>query len=258
MKIALLGDMAFFGKMSSKENPKCDEFFSDISLFLKDCDFIVGNLETPFSEKKKSHGAKSAYICSDSVNVSILKQLHVNAVCLANNHMFDFGKEGYETTKRVLEENGIDFFGAEGKELYLEHEDCKIAFSGFCCYSSNPLQCVGYGEYGVNEYNVRKVQQVLERNSEQGYFNIVAVHAGVEHVNYPSLDHIKAARLLSKVCPYIYYGHHPHVLQGVEETNGSLLAYSLGNFCFDDVYSSASKKPLIRLSDNNRTSCWCG
>ena len=57
------------------------------------------------------------------VDIDKLKLLGINAVSLANNHMFDYGHEGYETTKKVLTEAGIDFFGAEGKELYVEFED---------------------------------------------------------------------------------------------------------------------------------------
>ena len=214
---------------------------------------MVGNLETPFSVKKKTHGAKSAYIGADVENVQTLRQLYVDAVCLANNHMFDYGNEGYETTKRVLDENDIDYFGAEGKEVHLEKNGCKVAFSGFCCYTSNPLKCVHYGEYGVNAYNIGKVSKVMKHNASDGYFNIVAVHAGLEHVNYPALEHVRAARKLADVCPYVYYGHHPHVIQGVEDYKGSVIAQSLGNFCFDDVYSNNSSKPLVELTENNRT-----
>lgn len=253
MRIVLLGDIALFGKMSVNENPNVVAYFSDIADYLDGVDFVVGNLETPFSIEKKTSGAKSAYICSDVENVKTLKQLHINAVCLANNHMFDFGKEGYETTKKVLNDNGIEWFGTEGKEITIEKDDCKVAFSGFCCFTSNPLRCVRYGDYGVNAYNIGKARKVLKNYDIQGYLNILAVHAGIEHVNYPSIEHIKAARLLADVCPYVYYGHHPHVIQGVEEYNGSLIAHSLGNFCFDDVYSDSSSEPLIRLSDNNRT-----
>ena len=253
MRIALLGDIALFGKMSIKENPDVASYFSDIADYLKGFDYVVGNLETPFSVKKKTSGAKSAYIYSDGENIKILKSLHMNAVSLANNHMFDFGKEGYEVTKKILNENGIEWFGTEGKEFTIEKDDCKVAFSGFCCFTSNPLRCVRYGAYGVNAYNIGKARKVLKNYDNQGYLNVLAVHAGIEHVNYPSIDHIRAARLLADVCPYVYYGHHPHVIQGVEEYKSSLIAHSLGNFCFDDVYSDTSSEPLIRLSENNRT-----
>ena len=254
MKLALLGDIALFGNMSLKRNPSATALFSEVADYLNAFDYVVGNLETPFSVLKKSSGAKSAYICSDVENVDILKQLHVNAVCLSNNHMFDFGKEGYETTKRILHENGISYFGTEGKELKIKLDENKIAFSGFCCYTTNPLKCVPYGEYGVNAYNLQTAENIIKRNADDGYLNVVAVHAGLEHVNYPSIDHIRAARKLAMVCPYVYYGHHPHVIQGIEDFRGSLIAHSLGNFCFDDVYADDSAKtPLVELTANNRT-----
>lgn len=253
MRLALLGDIALFGRMSVKENPSTAEYFKDVADYLAGFDYVVGNLETPFSVKKRTNGAKSAYICSDVENVVTLKQLHINTVCLANNHMFDFGEEGYETTKRILKENGIDYFGAEGKEVKVDIQGNRIALSGFCCYTTNPLKCVSYGGYGVNAYNLSKVQEVIGKNQKEGYLNIVAVHAGLEHVNYPSVEHIRAARKLAETTPFVYYGHHPHVIQGVEEYKGSLISYSLGNFCFDDIYTKASgNKPLVTLTENNR------
>lgn len=255
MKLALLGDIALFGKMSISKNLDWKEYFFEAAHFLADMDYVVGNLETPFSIKKKTHGAKSAYICSDVENVEILKYLHIDAVTLANNHIFDFGKEGYETTKRILEDNGIGWFGSEGKGMVVEKFENRLAFEGFCCFSTNPLQCVPYGEYGVNEFNLDQARNLLKRHADNGYLPIAAVHAGIEHVNYPSLDTIKVAKFLDEGLSYVYYGHHPHVLQNVEKQDDSLIAYSLGNFCFDDVYTSASKEPLIQLSENNRTSC---
>lgn len=253
MRVALLGDMAFFGMMSVKENPEVKAYFSEISDYLDGFDYVVGNLETPFSIKKRTYGAKSAYICADIENVQTLKQLHVDAVCLANNHLFDFGDEGYETTKTILSKNNVEYFGAEGKELRVELNGGKFAFAGFCCYTSNPLKCVKYGNYGVNAYNIDDVKAFIRRSSADGYLPITAVHAGLEHVNYPSIEHIKAARLLAEEHPYVYYGHHPHVIQGIEEVKGSVVAYSLGNFCFDDIYTEKSSKPLVELTENNRT-----
>ena len=255
MKLALLGDIALFGNMSISKNKNWKAYFSKVEQVLSGMDYVVGNLETPFSIKKKTNGAKSAYICSDVENIDILKHLHIHAVTLANNHIFDYGREGYEITKQLLEENQIDWFGTEGKSLRIGCGGNKIAFEGFCCYSSNPLQCVAYGQYGVNEFDVEKAKELLFMHHNEGYLPIAAIHAGVEHVNYPSIDTIKVARMLSRVCPMIYYGHHPHVVQGMEENEQSLIAYSLGNFCFDDVYSSASDNPLITLSENNRSTC---
>lgn len=254
MRIALLGDIAFFGRCSVAGNADINKYFEEVAQHLKNFDYVVGNLETPFSVKKKTNGPKSAYICADPENVELLKKMHVDAVTLANNHMYDYGEEGCNITKQLLKDAGINYFGVNGKDLKIEKDGCKLAFSGFCCYSSNPLNTVPYGQEGVNEFNVAMVKEIMRKNAEEGYINVLAVHAGIEHVNFPSRDTIITARKFANISPYIYYGHHPHVAQGIEEYDGSLIAYSLGNFCFDDVYSSVSKEPLVKISENNRSS----
>ena len=253
MKIALLGDIAFIGKYSSMNDPDISRSFGNIKNYLSQFDYIVGNLETPFSLYKKCYGAKSAFLCAAKEAVKALKFLHIDAVNLANNHIYDYGMEGLEFTRRLLEANGINYFGINGINLRKSIGNNKLAFEGFCCYSTNPQKLQKYGNYGINKYDLGGVKGRLVKNHKDGYLNIVSIHAGIEHVNYPSLDHVKASRLLADTCPYIYYGHHPHVIQGVETYNDSLIAHSLGNFCFDDVYTDTSTtKPLIELTENNR------
>jgi poly-gamma-glutamate synthesis protein (capsule biosynthesis protein) len=254
MKIALLGDIAFIGNASISSNSNFKEYFSEVAEYLKTMDRVVGNLETPFSVKKEPYGAKSAYICADCVDAELLSVLNVNAVSLANNHVFDYGVEGYELTKKILKSRHIDFFGTEGMSYEIVKDDNYISFRGFCCYSSNPLKTGKIGDYGVNEYDIDEVRCAINSDIARGFLPIVAVHSGKEHVNYPSKETVKAARQLTCVGKYIYYGHHPHVVQGVEERDGSLLMYSLGNFCFDDIYQNGSKDPFVELTDNNRTS----
>ena len=216
---------------------------------------MAGNLETPFSYEKKKYGAKSAFLFTEPENIEVLKILGIDAVTIANNHMFDYGPEGYELTKHLLDEAGIAWFGAEGKEIKVEYDDCRLALSGWCCYSTNPQGCVKNGDYGLNEFDVKEVVEVLKRNADDGWLNIAAIHAGIEHVNYPSVDTIKVTEILSKTGPMIYYGHHPHVAQPVESKGESLIAYSMGNFCFDDTYAhQGDKEPFLKLTEANRES----
>ena len=243
MKIALLGDIALIGSFDLVNNPNAIKKLSPVSDYLKGFDHVVANLEAPFSIKKKKGRAKSAYLCSDLKNVEILKALHIDIVSLANNHMFDYGREGFETTKHVLDDAGIKWFGAEGVTIKCDN----FIFDGFCCYSTNPLQLVGYGDYGLNRLDIQNVSKRLENYKCLGLFPILSIHAGIEHVNTPSVDNILMSRIWSKITPYVYYGHHPHVLQGIEMHNGSLIAHSLGNFIFDDLEN-------VSLSNANRDS----
>jgi poly-gamma-glutamate synthesis protein (capsule biosynthesis protein) len=85
------------------------------------------------------------------------------------------------------------------------------------------------------------------------YLSVLSCHWGEEHVHYPNPSHVFLARQLAQQFSFIIHGHHPHVLQGIEKVNKSLISYSLGNALFDDVYTSKSKDPLITLSEANRT-----
>lgn len=255
MRIALLGDIAPINSFDVSGWNKNDwATMTNIASYLAQFDYVVGNFECPFSKARKRWGAKSAYLCCDPINVQLLKALHINYVNLANNHLFDYGKEGYELTKKILTENQIDWFGCEGKSILLSDENNKIAFEGFCCYSTNPQMNVKYGNYGINELDLDMVRLKLKMYKSKGILPVISIHAGTEHVNYPSAHSIEAARDLTQYGPYIYYGHHPHVLQGVEIYQDSLIAHSLGNFIFDDIYAE-NGNCQVKLSQNNRTSC---
>lgn len=245
MKIALLGDVAFFGK-NTVDNPEIFNYLKEASDLLNSFDLVVANLEAPFCEGIKPLAGKSASICSDRENIKLLKYLNVSMVSLANNHIFDYGIRGLEQTITALDESGIKYFGVNNK--CVSDDDNKIVFSGFCCYSSNPL---GAFKGPVDELSYDTIEKKVAATN---YLNVFGVHAGLEHVNYPSYDHINLARDISQRSNCVYWGHHPHVLQGIEEVNDSLIAYSLGNFIFDDVYTPKSDKPLVIQSENNKTS----
>ena len=152
----------------------------------------------------------------------------------------------------LLDKAGIAWFGANGKDLKIESKGNRLVFNGFCCYSTNPLNISSkYGNYGINRFNVGEVAALIQKNHNEGFLNIISVHSGIEHVNRPSIEQIKVTHLLGDVVPYLWYGHHPHVIQGIERYKDSIIAHSLGNFCF--AGNTADKnRPIIELSENNR------
>ncbi|MEE9362043.1 MAG: CapA family protein [Cellulophaga sp.] len=253
MKVALLGDIGFFGKYTM-ENPVIKEYFREVSSLLKTVDVAIGNLEVPLCSTKTLKKGKSAHIKSNPINVELLKLLNITHVSLANNHVFDYGEKGYMETKESLKACGIKYFGVENKKEYIISKDNKIALSGYVCYSTNALGYLEKNKIGVNELDYNKVKNDLFINNEKQYFSIVSFHIGEEHIHYPNINHIKLARKLSDEVPYVFYGHHPHVLQGMEHYKNSLHIYSLGNFCFDDVYTKKSKEPLVVQKKVNKES----
>lgn len=256
MKIAFLGDLGFFGNMNLDNNDSLLEYFKPMNEHLQGFDLVVANLETPIIDAAfKTYGKKSAYISTSASSIELLKYLNISVVSLANNHTYDYGRTGLNYTKKILTENNINYFGIDGKDYIYQSKNQTIAFHGYCCYSTNSygLSTVSHGK-GIHSLEYTSLSEKLNEYEEKGFTNIICPHFGEEHVNIPNVHHINFFRKLSKKNNFIMVGHHPHVIQGIEKLNNCILAYSLGNFCFDDVYIDIQKEPLVRLTENNRTS----
>nr|WP_303182768.1 CapA family protein [Lachnoclostridium phocaeense] len=252
MKIAFLGDIALFGK-NTTETTLYQRKFRFTRNILESCDFVVGNLESPLTTHTKTIGGKSAYLKGNPKDVEILKYLNVTHVSLANNHMFDYGIHGLQETIDTLDRAGIKWFGANGKTAVIRDNINKLSLMGYCCYSTNG-KGLGVKKPCINVFNPSAVENEVTEVITNDMLPVLSIHWGEEHVHYPNFDHLEVARKLCKDKKIIIHGHHPHVIQGIEEVSNSIVAYSLGNFCFDDVYTYKSKEPLIRLSKDNMES----
>jgi len=251
MKIALLGDIALIGKYDLTINNNAMSSLEKISKKLEQYDYVIGNLESPLTDETRTMVCKSMHLKSPVLNLELLKYLNIDAVSLANNHSYDYGRKGIEDTINLLKKNKIDFFGIDGKSILLEN----ISLSGFCCYSTNAF---GYNndssQKGVNALTYKEVFKQVKLDQKMNKLSLLSLHWGDEHTNYPRYDHIKFARYLSKHNNIVISGHHPHVIQGVEQIDNSVIAYSQGNFCFDDCIAISGTGMNLKQNEENRES----
>lgn len=253
MRIALIGDVALFGKNCVKNKDDFIKRTEYVRQILQSFDYVVANLETPLTGETSVIGGKSAYIKGCSEDVELLKHLGITHVSLANNHVYDYGKKGLCDTIAHLENAGIEWFGIDDKPAYICEEAICISLRGYCCYTTNGCG-LEQKKYTVNSFNPVWMEKKLDEDLSKGMIPILSCHWGEEHVHYPNRMHVVTARGLAENRKIVIHGHHPHVIQGVEQWQDSIIAYSLGNFCFDDVYTSKSKAPLIKLSVDNMQS----
>lgn len=253
MKIALLGDIALYGS-NDISNLNYKDKFSEIIDILNNHDFVIANLESPFTEHNKTIGGKSAYLKSNPKNIEVLKYLNISHVCLANNHIYDYGEQGLYDTIQTLDNNKINWYGVNNKSLNLEWENNKIRLRGYCCYSTNAKGLKDTEPY-INALNPKNIELGIKNDKNDGFLSVLSIHWGEEHVNYPNFDHVKIARKFAETNNIILHGTHPHMLQGFENFDNSYIAYSLGNFCFDDVPMNNKNKTLIHFDKTNNESC---
>ena len=252
MKIAFLGDIALVGQYNEKKDFDVSKSIDYLKKLLAQYDFIVANLESPLTDKTTSFVCKSMHLRTKKENVRVLKELGVDAVTLANNHILDFGRKGLNDTINTLEAAGIGWYGVDGKTLFLEMDE-KICLSGFCCYSANGTGYIdAKRKNGINALTLEKAMSQLKNDKESGAVSIVSIHWGLEHTNYPAYEHIKLAEKIAQMNQAVIHGHHPHIIQGIQrKDNGSIVAYSLGNAIFDTVVS-LNNKFSVEMNEQNR------
>lgn len=252
MKIALIGDIGLFRGNSGASLINAESKFKTVINILNDHDYVIGNLETPLTNSSRVIGGKSAYIKGLPSDINFLKKLGITHVSLANNHMYDFRSTGLNETIKLLELENIKWFGINGKSELIDENNTKVAIHGYCCYSTH-AKGMDQKNLFINKLDPLKMKADLLKDRDNGYLSILSCHWGEEHVHYPNYNHINLARTIAQYNDdIIIHGHHPHVIQGIENIGRSIIAYSLGNFCFDDVYTDKSDKPLVKLSKDNK------
>ena len=115
MKIALLGDIALIGRYDRTLDNSVDQRIAVIKELVKNCDYVIGNLESPLTSITKTRACKGVYLRSDPTNVETLNQIGVTHVTLANNHIYDYGKKAAKETIKVLKKAGIKYVGLNNK-----------------------------------------------------------------------------------------------------------------------------------------------
>ena len=172
-----------------------------------------------------------------------------DVVSLANNHTLDGGKKGLSGTMAFLTEQNIEFTGAgrNGSQSILpaifEVRGTKIAFLAFNLY---PMDWVKFkdNEPAIAFYDSSRAKDIIGKLKNEVDVIVVSLHWGEEYKRSPTSAQIHIAHQLIDAGADLILGHHPHVVQKIEEYKGGVIVYSLGNFVFDQ-HRPETKKSII-------------
>lgn len=195
----------------------------------------VANLECVLTDKtQQSETVKPFYFRSDEKNVSALTEAGITAVSLANNHILDFGAEGMEETRKVLEAAGIQFAGAgesaqsAKRAAIFEVMGRKI---GLISFSDNMPEWEAVKRPGI--YRGKGLIQLIKETERRVEWLIVAAHWGGNWGYTVPEEHKKLAKAMIDAGADIIFGTSPHVFRGVEIYKQKLIIYSAGDFIDD-------------------------
>jgi len=255
IKIAAVGDIMMGTTYPEDSNylPPYDgtTILAGVKDPLAAADITIGNLEgcllnggTP---AKDCEDPASCYVFrSPEHYVGYLAEAGFDVMSLANNHARDFGEEGMNRTRELLDSVGIKYSGLIGDVAKLEHDGKTIAVIAFATYD---------GLY--NLLDIPLAESIVAGWSAMADIVVVSFHGGIEGIaalHVPDSMEVaygedrgelrKFARAVIDAGADLVVGHGPHVPRGMEIYKNRLIAYSLGNFCTYAFFNLKAERSL--------------
>lgn len=209
--------------------------FIELKSAIENSDLHVTNLEAPITSSTNRIIKSGPHLKSDPSAAQLLKAASVNVVCLANNHIYDYGEGGVLETIEHCSKLGIGTLGIRNANPLSQtfHIDrCKGVSIGFINFCEHEFSVRPSDELGANGFDFIDAWQQIKSLREMVDYIIVLYHGGNEYYNLPSPDMKRTFRYLADVGADAVISHHTHVFSGYEFYNGKPLIYGLGNFFF--------------------------
>ena len=235
-RMSVVGDISFEGPHADQPNLDC---FADVGTIFHEADLVIGNLECTLTRSGNIIPGKCTLRGSPQW-APIMRRAGIGLVSLANNHVMDYGIGGLSSTLDALSRAGIHAVGAginrheACSPLFVDVGGRRIAFLARSSVIVSAPTYAGDDVPGVAFLDPAETISTIRSCRSQADLVILLIHWGLEEYSYPSPTQRQLAERFVDAGANAILGHHPHVLQGFESYKSAAIAYSLGNFVFDE------------------------
>lgn len=214
----------------------------ELIAIMQEADLMCLNNEFTYSTNGSPMEGKMYTFRANPKRVGVLQDMGVDIVTLANNHVYDYGKQALLDTFDTLEGAGIDYFGA-GRNLeeamapvYYTIDEKVIAFVGASRaekYKMTP-QATETKPGILRCYETELFLQSIAEADANADFVIAVVHWGTEYSYDLEEVQLETGKAYIDAGADAIIGGHSHCLQGMEFYEDKPIVYSLGNYWFND------------------------
>lgn len=247
-KIVIAGDLfPSSGNITLFEHGDARTLFSpEVCQLFSEADFSIANLEGALTDsEEKTNKADGPSIKAPPKTIVGIKELGLKAVSLANNHITDYGNQGYQDTIDSLNSSGIRYVGAGNSISNIKtHLSIDLDTLKICIYNVSELFFNKPDENtaGVNLYDEWIVLNEIKRLKETHDYLIVIYHGGAEYLQYPTPNTRKRFHRMAECGADFITAQHTHCIGCEEWYKGSYLLYGQGNFLY------AGQKKFVHLT----------
>lgn len=252
--------MCLYGQIFSARKKGKYDFnycFDEIKEKVSAADVAIGNLETLVAKGHKLaepyYGTGNPKLNAPEEFLSALAYCGFDVLINANNHIYDYKKDGVEKTISNIEEYGLLHTGAyaSGQKkvpLIIYVKGIKIAVFGYAVNINGQPS----GATMVDKFSEKLVSADMKAAKEVGAdFILVYMHWGTEDTHKATSAQKKQAKFVASAGADIIIGSHPHCVQGVStvktERGNVPVFYSLGNLISSATKSTKRDSALVNI-----------
>lgn len=214
---------------------RLDTLFSDVRSLFDGKDFTCANLECALTESEHRIPKFGPNLKGPAETAEVLRQVGVHCCGLSNNHIFDFGIEGYRDTVKALDKAGLAYTGFgenyedSRKDFVFEKNGERLCVIAVCEHEysyalENRMGARPFDEFDTVE-DVRLAKETCDRV-------VVLYHGGKEYSRYPSPRLRRLCRALVRNGADMVLCQHTHCIGTYEQYEGGHILYGQGNFHF--------------------------
>ena len=257
-------------------NPTVEDHMKLLALvkpLLENADLSVVNLETTLSDQpyfpKRGPRPVAFHTTSDYVyashpnGVKALKQSGIDIVDIGNNHNYDMLELGLNNSLSALDQAGILHFGAGTNEAnawapaVVSSKGQTIAFVG-CTTVRIPSSSVTKDDVPYVASDVLRkggaaycaeatLRSAIIKAKQQSDIVVTMIHGGKEYSRIPLKKITYLTEVARQAGATLVINHHSHVVSGFSWKDQSLIAWSMGNFLFDQTVWPAFESYLLAV-----------
>lgn len=215
---------------------------------LNAADLVILNLETPLVNEESPIKKAGPHLKAQVDSINALRKIKSLFFTLANNHIYDHGEKGLNSTVEILKKNHIPFSGVgnnlkEASKPYIYKTD-DINLGIYCC-AEHEFSIATETQSGANPFDPLESFDHIQALKHQCDFIIVLYHGGKEHYRYPSPQLQKICRKFIDKGANLVICQHSHCIGCEEDWNKGKIIYGQGNFLFDYMDNDFWKTSLL-------------
>ena len=218
-----------FTEVFNANNKDYSYFFGKTIDIFKNDDLSIANMEGTFTTSNQKV-EKVFNFKGDLDYAKVFTSGSIEAVNLANNHTYDYGKQGYDDTLTALNNENIKYFGYDNYYIY-EVKGITIGLAGITYFDNDTeVQTKENTDKAINYFKEKKVDLIF-----------ISYHWGIEKTEVQNNEQEVMGRYAIDRGADLVIGHGPHWIQGIEEYKGKYIIYSLANYVF-----GGNKNPTVK------------